>query len=154
VAACAVLLYGTHAPVVRLGAILHWHAVVGALGVAAVAEYDPAFVAHGYFYRPHTPAPQDAQLDADRSEAEAGAARWLLYPVVRTGDGEALASRGFVELPWFVESEFVVEEDVERDLHRLLGRSRLKERHRLIRRADESYIWQAAVGPRSRMRRW
>ncbi|MGO4617473.1 hypothetical protein AB4305_24220 [Nocardia sp. 2YAB30] len=139
-------LYETRVPIVPLGKIMHWRAVVDALGVETPTARDLALVADDYFYRPHSSAPTAAELDAHRHEGAIGGAQWLLYPVVRRAGADLSAPRGFVELPWFVEAEFVVRDSLDRDLRRLLGGSRLRELSRLVRRADEHFEWEVATG--------
>ncbi|MFI6367617.1 GNAT family N-acetyltransferase [Nocardia sp. NPDC050630] len=142
-AACQ--LYETPNLVVPLGEILHWRAVVEALGIESTA--DATLLTGGYFYRPHTSAPSESELDAARHEAAAGGARWLLYPVVRDDDaGQVLARHDFVDLPWFIEAEFVAADDIDHDLRKLLGGTRFRELRRLVRRADEQFEWDVVTG--------
>ncbi|WP_040785709.1 GNAT family N-acetyltransferase [Nocardia pneumoniae] len=139
-------LYGTSSPVVPLGKIMHWRAVTEALGVETPAA-DPALIAGGYFYRPHTTAPDAAELEADIWAAVSGGARWLLYPVVR-GAAALLERHGFVELPWFVEAEFVTDDEPDHQLRTLMGGARFRELRRMVRRAEEQFEWHMTTGDR------
>jgi hypothetical protein len=49
-------------------------------------------------------------------------------------------------LPWFVEAEFVIRDNLDSDLRGLLGGARLRELRRLVRRADEHFRWEVATG--------
>jgi hypothetical protein len=139
-------LYDTPTSDVPLGRIMHWRAVVAALGVGAALDSDRTLVTRGFFYQPHTTPPELAELRADRCAAARLGARWLLYPVVRTSEARELAEHGGTLLPWFLEAEYVPTDEVDRDLRNLLGGARFRELRRLVRRADEHYTWEACTG--------
>lgn len=139
-------LYDTPAGDVRLGRIVHWRAVVDALGVGADLDHDRALVTRGFFYQPHTPPPELADIRTDRATALRLGARWLLYPVVRLDAVAALGESGATVLPWFLEAEYVPAGEVDRDLRSLLGGERFRDLRRLVRRADEHYTWEVLTG--------
>jgi hypothetical protein len=140
-------LYRVSQPRVPLGDIMHWRAVIGALGVGSHLDHDLAYVPSGYFYQTHTPAPTRSDVDLACRDARRNGARWVLYPVVPQPPAAAYAeSGGAVELPWFVSAEYEVRSGVDEDLRDQLGGARTREIARLARRAAGQFTWQASTG--------
>jgi hypothetical protein len=142
------VLYGTGEPIARLGEILHWRAGVDSLGMSELALNNAvAFVPSGYFYRAHSPAPSGTQIATAQQEAAARDAAWALYPTVRDQDDtRALKAAGFIALPWFIEAEYRVRDDLHTDLRTQLGGGRHRELLRLVRRVDERFVTTIAQG--------
>ncbi|MGW1738891.1 GNAT family N-acetyltransferase [Nocardia sp. NPDC001965] len=139
-------LYDTPAGDVRLGRIVHWRAVAEHLGTGVTLDRDRALVTRGFFYQPHTPPPDIADIRADRAAAARLGARWVLYPVIRLDAVGVLADLGATVLPWFLEAEYVARDEIDRDLRTLLGGKRFRDLRRLVRRADEQYSWEVFTG--------
>lgn len=139
-------LYRVSRPCVSLGEIMHWRAVIGALGVGSHLDHDLAYVPSGYFYQTHTPAPTRPDVEAACRYAHRYGARWVLYPVVRQGAAAGAASGGAVELPWFVSAEYEVRRGVDEDLRDQLGGARIREIARLSRRAAGQVTWHVSTG--------
>jgi hypothetical protein len=140
-------LYRVRRPCVPLGDIMHWRAVIDALGVGSHLDHDLAYVPSGYFYQTHTPAPTRSEVDMACRDARWQGARWVLYPVVRQPAAAASAELGgAVELPWFVSAEYRVRRGVDEDLRAQLGGARFREIARLARRAAGQVTWHASTG--------
>jgi CelD/BcsL family acetyltransferase involved in cellulose biosynthesis len=140
-------LYRVRRPCVPLGDIIHWRAVIDALGVGSHLDRDLAYVPSGYFYQTHTQAPTRSEMDGACRDAHRYGARWVLYPVVRQPAAAADAeSGGAVELPWFVSAEYEVRRGVDEDLRDQLGGARTREIARLSRRAAGQVTWDASTG--------
>lgn len=142
------LLYGTGGPIARLGDIIHWRAGVESLGLGGLSLNSAmAFVPNGYFYRAYTPAPSAAEIAKAHQEAAEWEAAWTLYPAVRDQDDtRALTAAGFMALPWFIEAEYRVRDNLDTDLRAQLGASRHREILRLVRRADEQFVTTMTQG--------
>lgn len=139
-------LYRVRRPCVPLGDIIHWRAVIDALGVGSHLDHDFAYVPSGYFYQTYTPAPTRPEVEVACRYAHRHGARWVLYPVMHQPAAAAGAELGGVELPWFVSAEYEVRRGVDEDLRDQLGGARFREIARLSRRAAEQVTWHASTG--------
>ena len=141
-------IYGVEAPVVPLGMIIHWSAIVRETGLADLAvNSDTAYIPDGYFYAVHNEVPDAAGIRDAMTSAAVHDADWVLYPVLRSGDRtDELAAAGFTPIPWFVEAEYRVRADVDTDLRAQLGNGRYRDLRRLVRRAEQSYRHEILTG--------
>jgi CelD/BcsL family acetyltransferase involved in cellulose biosynthesis len=134
-------LYGIDAPELPLDHILHWVDVARSLGLA---ENDVgrarARVFGGYFYNVSTLVPADAVIHDELQAGLAAGVEQYLVPTVRPAlDTTTLETAGFVAVPWFVECVFEIEDGVDADLRRRVGRSRHQGILRIGRRARDRY---------------
>jgi hypothetical protein len=107
---------------------------------AAPLNHVPTCVFGGYFYNSSSPVPPAAEVDAWLEFGRVRGVSQFMVPTVRNpADAGALAARGFVKLPWFVESIYERREGVDADLRAQVGRKRQKQLVRLTRKADEFY---------------
>jgi hypothetical protein len=132
-------LYQTNGDTVRLGKIMHWNAVMRDLDRSGLRlNQELAYLPRGYFYGSHTPAPGTSEIETDAGAALANGAHWLLYPAVRH-PAPALNRTGFVDLPWFIATNYHVRSGLATDLRAQLGGRRHRELRRHIRLADEHF---------------
>jgi len=134
-------LYQVEQPVLPLGRVMHWHDVVRQLGLAGSGvDRSLTRLVSGYFYNTSTPVPSEDELDQALELGKAQGIRQFLVATVRnTAVVEPLRSRGFVRIPWFIESIFDLRDGVDRDLRAQLGRKRFRNIVRDARRAEAQY---------------
>lgn len=141
------LLYDVDDPVVSLGNIMHWRAVVQALDCRSPLDDQSAYVSGSYFYRPHSEVPDIGAVDEAMDASRHHGAKWTLFPAVRGYDPiDRLNRSGFVGLPWFVEAEYERHADVDTDLRSSLGGNQFRRLLKAVRRSDEQFNWHATVG--------
>ncbi len=123
------IAYGTKDAILPLKRIMHWQTVREHLSVKSPDLDDSqTLVLGGYFYNFSTPALSESELDVALRTGDDSAISQFLVPTARSDiPEEPFLSRDFVKLPWFVESIFDLESDVNGDLQRRVGGRRSRE---------------------------
>lgn len=137
-------MYRVSSPVVVLGEVIHWWAIVRDAGLADLTiNKQTGYVPDGYFYATHIDAPSGHAVRTALADAVRYDADWVLYPVVRAVErSETMRDAGFVPVPWFVEAEYRVHDGVDADLRAQLGKNRHGDLRRASRRAAEGYRYE------------
>ena len=120
---------------------MHWESTLRHLGIAApTLNAARTCILGGFFYNTSTPAPTAAELDSYINYYRTRGAEQFLVPTVRnSARTEALQARGFVKIPWFIESIYMVRDGVDTDLHAQVGHKRHRQIVRLSERAAQDY---------------
>jgi histidinol-phosphate aminotransferase len=139
---------GISDPVLPLSQIMHWQAVRSTLGVSTPSlDSGRTLIFGGYFYNFSTPALDATEIKAALALADRLGTSQQLIPTVREGvSTEPLTTAGFVQIPWFVESIFDIESNVEADLKRRVGSRRFREINGHWNHAREKYRWDWHTG--------
>lgn len=137
--------YSIPEPILPLRRIMHWQAVRESLPVSTPdLDHSETLVFGGYFFNFSTPQLTDLEI---RSALEFGRTRnvgQFLIPTVREDiDESALKSHGFLKIPWFVESIFDIEGDIDSLLRVRIGSKRFRTLKSVVSASNERYtfVW-------------
>lgn len=134
-------LYEVADPCVPFSQIMHWSSLTKMVGLDSLnLNSERAWVASGYFYGIHAQKPTVNDLNRYQELASAANADWILYPLLRSCEDEGLlAEQGYLKIPWFFESEYTIENDIDSDITAQLGKSVSKNINRLARKAESDF---------------
>jgi hypothetical protein len=134
-------LYGIDDSVLPLGRVLHWADTARRFGLQGMTiNQVPTCVFGGCFYNTSSPAPTAPEIEEILAEGEAKGAQQFLVPTIRnSADTAALRERGFLRIPWVVESIFEIERGLDADLERRVRRHRFRSIEKVTLRAEARY---------------
>ena len=138
------IAYGTKEPILPLERIMHWQTVKENLPVQT-PELDKTqtLVLGGFFYNFSTPLLTATEITSGLGFGREQKVTQFLIPTVRDDiDDGLLLEHGFKKIPWFVESIFDIESDVDTDLRARVGAKRSRELSRLAEKAAQSYSYE------------
>jgi hypothetical protein len=134
-------LYEVDRPALSFHRIMHWQSMIKAWELEHLpVGGQTVFIASGFFYGIHTPSPTSERVRQAEEEARGLGTDWIMFPLLRAGAGrEELKAQGYLEVPWFVESEYRIRDSVDQDLRDQIGRNTAANIRRRARKAEAEY---------------
>lgn len=132
---------GTSEAIINLDKIPQWTAFRKLLKLETTPLcHARTLLINGFFYNFTSPVPNEAELQEAFHIGKEQQVDFYIVPTVRESDDTSiLENNGFIKVPFYVESIFEIEKNIDRDIKLRTGSDNFLKIQRYNRRAEQSY---------------